>query len=397
MVEAIGNYGPHLKPPSYHECRVPLLKKELEYIKEMLKSREEEREKCGCSIMSDAWTDKKNRTLINFLVNCPTGSMFVKSIDASAYMKTGEKLFELLDSFVEEIGEKNVVQVVTDNGSNYVLAGKLLQAKRPHLFWTPCAAHCIDLILEDIGKIPRVKRTIQRGVTLVGFIYNHSLTLNIMRKFTNKAELVRYGVTRFATTFLTLQRLHNKKNNLRKMFTSDEWLKSKTAKEAKGKRATDTVLMPSFWNDVVFCLKAMGPLVQVLRLVDNERKPAMGYIYEAIDRAKESIQNAFKGNVDKYKEIFAIIDRRWECQLHHPLHAAGYYLNPQFFYSNKQIENDPEVVEGLYKCIERLCTSEDDVDNATVQLSTYRRAEGLFGLSGAKRQRATMAPGKRFV
>ncbi|XP_027340633.1 F-box/WD-40 repeat-containing protein At3g52030 isoform X2 [Abrus precatorius] len=39
-----------------------------------------------------------------------------------------------------------------------------------------------------------------------------------------------------------------------------------------------------------------------------------------------------------------------------------------------------------------LCTSEDDVDNVTIQLSTYRRAEGLFGLSGAKRQRATMAP-----
>jgi hypothetical protein len=29
-----------------------------------------------------------------------------------------------LDSFVEEVGESNVVQLVTDNGSNYVLAGK---------------------------------------------------------------------------------------------------------------------------------------------------------------------------------------------------------------------------------------------------------------------------------
>ncbi|CAH9076630.1 unnamed protein product [Cuscuta epithymum] len=43
MVEAIGNYGPHLKPPSYHECRVPFLKKELEYTKELLKGHEEER------------------------------------------------------------------------------------------------------------------------------------------------------------------------------------------------------------------------------------------------------------------------------------------------------------------------------------------------------------------
>ncbi|KAL2342207.1 hypothetical protein Fmac_010147 [Flemingia macrophylla] len=51
MVEAIGNYGPHLKPPSYHELRVPLLKKELEYTHDLLKGHEEERVKYGCSIM----------------------------------------------------------------------------------------------------------------------------------------------------------------------------------------------------------------------------------------------------------------------------------------------------------------------------------------------------------
>ena len=83
---------------------------------------------------------------------------------------------------------------------------------------------------------------------------------------------------------------------------------SKIAKEAKGKRATDIVLMPTFWNEVVYSLKAMGPLVHVLRLVDNEKKPAMGYIYEAMDRAKEAIQRSFNENVDKYKDIFDIID-----------------------------------------------------------------------------------------
>lgn len=68
-------------------------------------------------------------------------------------VKDATMLFKLLDEMVEEVGEKNVIQVVTDNASNYVKAGKLLEAKRPHLFWTPCAAHCIDLMLEDIGKI----------------------------------------------------------------------------------------------------------------------------------------------------------------------------------------------------------------------------------------------------
>ena len=47
----------------------------------------------------------------------------------------------MLDSVVDEIGEENIVQVVTDNGSNYVAAGKLLMAKRERLYWTLCAAH----------------------------------------------------------------------------------------------------------------------------------------------------------------------------------------------------------------------------------------------------------------
>lgn len=55
MVEAAGNYGPHLKVLGYHETRVPLLKKELEHTKEtILKGHEVEQANYGCSIISDA-------------------------------------------------------------------------------------------------------------------------------------------------------------------------------------------------------------------------------------------------------------------------------------------------------------------------------------------------------
>src|ERR1044072_7280746 len=159
-------------------------------------------------------------------------------------------------------------------------------------------------MLEDIGKITKVKKTIDRGQGLVSFIYNHTLALNTMRMYTNKMELVRHGVTRFATSFLTLQRLYTQKDNLRKMFTSDEWLSSSVAKEDKGKKTCQLVLMNSFWNDIFYILKVMGPLVKVLRLVDNEKKPAMGYIYEAMDRAKEAIEASFNGDKTKYEDIF---------------------------------------------------------------------------------------------
>lgn len=293
MLEAVGNYGPFMKPPSYYELRGPLLDKELASTKEMLLPHVAARVKYGCSIMSDGWTDRKGRTLINFLVNSSVGTMFVDSVDASEYAKTEEKLYELLNSFVDELGERNVVQLITDNGSNYVLAGKMLMQNKRHIFWTPCAAHCIDLMLEDIGKIPKIKKTIQRGCCLTTYISNHTFALSLMRKKTNNVELVRHGVTRFATTFLTLQRLHTLRSKLRGMFLCEEWLSSKSAKELKGKQATACVLVASFWNDVLYTLRCMAPLVDVLRMVHNEKKPAMGEIYAAMANAKVRIEKYF--------------------------------------------------------------------------------------------------------
>ena len=58
-------------------------------------------------------------------------------------------MFKYLDEMVEEIGEENVVQVITNNASNYVNPRTRLMEKRIRL-WTPCSAHCIDLMLEDV-------------------------------------------------------------------------------------------------------------------------------------------------------------------------------------------------------------------------------------------------------
>ena len=55
----------------------------------------------------------------------------------------------------------------------------------------------------------------------------------------------------------------------------------------------------------------------------------MGYIYELMDYTKEKIQFNYRGNKRKYKPIWKRIDAIWTPQLHRPLHAVGYYLNPQ--------------------------------------------------------------------
>ena len=50
--------------------------------------------------------------------------------------------------------------------------GRLLELKMPHLYWTPCAAHCLDSMLEDIGKLSHIQKTIRRAISTSGYIYN---------------------------------------------------------------------------------------------------------------------------------------------------------------------------------------------------------------------------------
>ena len=70
---------------------------------------------------------------------------------------------------------------------------------------------------------------------------------------------------------------------------STEWNESIYSKEPLGKEVARHITSPFLWNDVVQALRVGGPLIHVLRMVDGEKKSPMGYIYEAMDRAKESI------------------------------------------------------------------------------------------------------------
>jgi hypothetical protein len=55
--------------------------------------------------------------------------MFLKLINASYKVKDAKLLFDLLDEIVVIVEVTNLVQVITDNASNYVLSGKMLEAK----------------------------------------------------------------------------------------------------------------------------------------------------------------------------------------------------------------------------------------------------------------------------
>ncbi|KAF7149439.1 hypothetical protein RHSIM_Rhsim03G0072400 [Rhododendron simsii] len=99
-IQSIREYGKGLKPPSYHEVRVTFLKKEVDNVHSTLEKYKSEWKKTG----PDGWQDGCGHSITNFLINSPKETVFLKSLDTSLIIKNGVPLFELLDTFVEEIG-----------------------------------------------------------------------------------------------------------------------------------------------------------------------------------------------------------------------------------------------------------------------------------------------------
>ncbi|KAF6171638.1 hypothetical protein GIB67_042153 [Kingdonia uniflora] len=184
MMQAIVQYNDSstFKPPSYIDLRVKILKKK-EETSNWVDNFTVHWETYGVTIMTDWWTDGKGRTLINFLVNCPKGTVFLKSIDGSARIHNAELIYKMLKDVIEEVGEKNVIQICTDNASNYVLAGDWIMAESK-IYWMPCAAHCVNLILGDVSKMHLVEETVKDAKQISFFIYNHKHMLHLMRKQT---------------------------------------------------------------------------------------------------------------------------------------------------------------------------------------------------------------------
>ncbi|MBA0860800.1 hypothetical protein Goshw_021378 [Gossypium schwendimanii] len=174
----------------------------------------------------------------------------VRSRDAEFY-------YSLLDPVVKEIGESYIVQIVTDN------------------------------------EAPSVAKVLDEAKKVTCFIYNHIWTIDLMKKYTQGKQILRPALTRFSTHFIQLEEIKGKS----KEFKESKWGLMKPKK--------------LFWEKI-FGKKANGlikvyePLVKVLRLMDGDKKPTMGFIYEAINRAKQAIQQ----DCQYFTEYEKIIDNR---------------------------------------------------------------------------------------
>ncbi|XP_015697145.1 uncharacterized protein LOC102715424 [Oryza brachyantha] len=383
MVEAIGKFGPGLRGPSVDELRDHLLKEQVSATTNRIRWLKDSLEFGGCSIILDTWVDDNGRRLMVLGGHSIIGLSFIRSIHLSSKASDDTYIFRLVDSCIEEIGEKNVVQVVSNIESNNMVA-KMLTAKRPNIFWTQCAARCIDSMLEDIGNIALIKNTVVDARSITVFMYSHAHLLDMMRKFTNQKDLVQAGVTHSITTYLNLKSLYDKRIELKTMFVSRDWEDSKWSKEAVGEKFYNLVLSKKFWHRMLYAINSLEPIVDILRRSDSGIL-SMASIYGDLANAKREIALRFLNMEEHYLPIWNIIDKRCNASLKTPLHLAGRYLNPFYYFQNKnEIDNLGIYRAALVDCMHSMCKDPSTQNMILNQLELYKNCSITEGVDYSK-------------
>ncbi|XP_071716214.1 uncharacterized protein [Rutidosis leptorrhynchoides] len=380
LLEAADQYGPRGEPPTRYELGECLLTKELQETKTRMKMHEDEWKTNGCSIMTNAWSDRQRGSILNLFVNSKLGTVILSSKESSDEAHTSEQIYEYVETCIKQVGPENVVQIVTNDDCNNVGVAKLLKVKRPTIFWTSCAAQAIKLMLEAIGGLKTYKTTLEKARKITEFIYAHHKLLALMRQYTQKRDIVRPGVSRFASSFLNLHSLLEKRVQLRQMFMSAQWESSNLSKSKKGKEVYALVIENKTWAGVTRCLSVFEPLVKILRMVDSDSKPSMGFLHGEFKKAQHQIKDALNDNQKFYDPIMEIISTKMKGRLDSCLHLAAYVLNPFYLYNDINIQHDAIVNDAVVEVIETLFPDDFEMQHRIVneELPLYKGKQGKF-------------------
>ncbi len=364
-VRATARAGFHYEPPSYNAIRTSLLETKKKAVEaDVQKQTQYSIHTYGASLCTDGWDNIGRRPLMNIMVCCPAGDVFLGSIDTTGNKKTKTYIAGELKTYIEKVGPKLVTQVCTDNASNMLGAMDDVVRSYPWIYKQGCAAHALDLLLEDWAKIPTFKDLITKAKRVCLFIRNHHTTMALFREYSKDKMLLVPAETRFACNFLMICRMLEVREALRNVVVHEQFMEyvGTLFNRQNGRRihalagaVRTTVLNNDFWHRCQNYTHMVDDVLKALRLFDG-RQPAMAQAWLTMNNLKKHIFKLRNPPFSLPSRIATRIEttftKRWEMMIT-DLHYAGALLNP-YLRNVRELEDNHEAKRALNRVFRKL-------------------------------------------
>ncbi|GAB4824765.1 hypothetical protein Ancab_040320 [Ancistrocladus abbreviatus] len=387
MAKALAAFGPRYEPPSMDKLSDSLLSKERARIEKSINLVKESWPHTGCTILCVNRLDGSlGRFCINFFVSSPRGVMFLKSIDVNGGGGPDSLFVRVLSDTITEAGPTNVLQVISHLGQFSGACESSVISKFPHIFWSHCISHSINVLMEEIAKLDWMKAVVScaTGIEQCILQYHHSSLCLIINNLPGSSDSLS---EKLAPSYALVKRIVNARQTVQELVASEQWKQWKVTVPEDVMGIETTICGDDFWSRAQLMLQLCEPFVRLLATF-NVEKSVMGDVYSWRVQSLEALRS--KG-IEKvaFDQIELLIENRWDI-LFSPLHAAGYILNPRYF--GRGQSKDKTIMRGWKATVERY-----EIDSAArrllrEQLSAYLRLEGSLGDADAIECRDKMDP-----
>jgi hypothetical protein len=289
----------------------------------------------GCTLASDGWSTKASINFINIMLVSSGQEAFHSCLFDGAFKKASE-IAAVTSTAIDSIGPDNIVQICMDGAARHSF--KHLRAKYPRIFYTWCAAHCVDLLIEDICKEPCIAATLSEVKALISLVMSHSALLHELRSRSSRV-LLKHAVTRFATHYLCVERVLACQDALLAVLSCDAMSDFIANQEPDGRAKTEEILHKcgnvSWFRQIARIRDLLRPFYLLLREVDGVKIGLAGKLYynmyvlqETLDsNDSQSLLKPFSSSTGRHvREAFK---RRW-AKMHNPIYSVGFLLDPEF-------------------------------------------------------------------
>ncbi|XP_050209053.1 uncharacterized protein LOC126659729 [Mercurialis annua] len=294
-----------------------------------------------------------------------SGPMFLKAVNCKGEYKDKFFIANLLKEQIKNVGEQNVVQVITDNAPVCRAAGVLIESKFPTIYWTPCVVQTLNLEFKAIcgaknteyneetyQECKWITEVANDAFSIRNFIIGHSMSNAIYNEY-ETLKMLAIAPTRFASVVIMLKRMLAIKRDL----------------------------------------SLIVIIYEMLRFADTD-KPCLHLIYDKWDSMIEKVkaiiyQHEKKQDNEKstfYDTIHEILVYRWN-KSNNPLHCLAHSLNP-WYYTEYWIKggvgrvaphNDLEISNERKQCFRRFFPNADDRRKVQIEFAKFSSLREEFG------------------
>ncbi|XP_039050202.1 uncharacterized protein LOC120191296 [Hibiscus syriacus] len=309
---------PDYVPPGYNKLRTTLRQQEKNNVEKLLQPIKATWQEKGLTIVCDGWSDPTRKPLINFMGTSGNGPMFLKAVNCCGEVKDKFFIANLMKEVIDEVGHRNVVQIITDNAANCKGQEKLLRA---------------------------------------------------------------FADTRFASIIVMLKRFKLIKQGLQAMVISDEYNSYREDDMVKANFVKEKLVSDYWWDKIAYIIDFTKLIYDMLRVCDTN-KSCLHLVYELwdsmIEKVKCEIYKKEKRHLSDfspfYHVVYGILIAHW-IKSYTPLHCLAHSLNPRF-YSDGWLSEDscrvaPHRDGERMKYFRRLFPNDNDFDKVLDEFACF--------------------------